>query len=54
VTPSCYAHMTHMLMTLAHGKVAVCLEVSTTVYLNLINAEQIRVVTILDQFLSLP
>ncbi|GIC90184.1 histone deacetylase hdaA [Aspergillus udagawae] len=26
VTPSCYAHMTHMLMTLAHGKVAVCLE----------------------------
>ncbi|OJJ56588.1 hypothetical protein ASPSYDRAFT_134468 [Aspergillus sydowii CBS 593.65] len=26
VTPACYAHMTHMLMTLAHGKVAVCLE----------------------------
>ncbi|GLA43077.1 histone deacetylase hda1 [Aspergillus niger] len=26
VTPSCYAHMTHMLMTLANGKVAVCLE----------------------------
>jgi histone deacetylase 6 len=27
VTPACYAHMTHMLMTLASGKVAVCLEV---------------------------
>ncbi|KAI0485394.1 histone deacetylase [Xylaria cf. heliscus] len=26
VTPSCYAHMTHMLMSLASGKVAVCLE----------------------------
>ncbi|KAL3476461.1 hypothetical protein BJX99DRAFT_227752 [Aspergillus californicus] len=26
VTPACYAHMTHMLMTLASGKVAVCLE----------------------------
>ncbi|KKK18747.1 hypothetical protein P175DRAFT_0532574 [Aspergillus ochraceoroseus IBT 24754] len=26
VTPACYAHMTHMLMKLAHGKVAVCLE----------------------------
>ncbi|KAI9042059.1 histone deacetylase hdaA [Aspergillus affinis] len=26
VTPSCYAHMTHMLMTLANGKVSVCLE----------------------------
>ncbi|OJJ32761.1 hypothetical protein ASPWEDRAFT_42791 [Aspergillus wentii DTO 134E9] len=26
VTPACYAHMTHMLMTLAKGKVAVCLE----------------------------
>ncbi|KAK3372787.1 histone deacetylase A-like protein [Lasiosphaeria ovina] len=26
VTPSCYAHMTHMLMSLANGKVAVCLE----------------------------
>jgi histone deacetylase 6 len=26
VTPACYAHMTHMLMTLAEGKVAVCLE----------------------------
>ena len=26
VTPPCYAHMTHMLMSLAHGKVAVCLE----------------------------
>lgn len=28
VSPSCYAQMTHMLMTLANGKVAVCLEVS--------------------------
>lgn len=28
VTPACYSHMTHMLMTLANGKVAVCLEVS--------------------------
>ena len=27
VTPACYSHMTHMLMTLANGKVAVCLEV---------------------------
>lgn len=27
VTPSCYAHMTHMLMGLANGKVSVCLEV---------------------------
>ncbi len=27
VSPACYAHMTHMLMTLAGGKVAVCLEV---------------------------
>ncbi|KAH7311734.1 histone deacetylase [Stachybotrys elegans] len=26
VTPTCYAHMTHMLMSLASGKVAVCLE----------------------------
>lgn len=26
VTPNCYAHMTHMLMGLAGGKVAVCLE----------------------------
>lgn len=26
VTPACYAHMTHMLMSLAEGKVAVCLE----------------------------
>lgn len=26
VTPDCYAHMTHMLMSLASGKVAVCLE----------------------------
>jgi histone deacetylase 6 len=26
VTPACYAHMTHMLMRLANGKVAVCLE----------------------------
>ncbi|CAJ2510707.1 Uu.00g063320.m01.CDS01 [Anthostomella pinea] len=26
VTPDCYAHMTHMLMSLAGGKVAVCLE----------------------------
>ncbi|KAF7509230.1 hypothetical protein GJ744_008290 [Endocarpon pusillum] len=26
VSPACYAHMTHMLMTLAGGKVAVCLE----------------------------
>ncbi|TGO61502.1 hypothetical protein BOTNAR_0128g00100 [Botryotinia narcissicola] len=26
VTPACYSHMTHMLMSLADGKVAVCLE----------------------------
>lgn len=26
VTPPCYAHMTHMLMSLAEGRVAVCLE----------------------------
>ena len=26
VTPACYAHMTHMLMSLAEGKLAVCLE----------------------------
>ncbi|KAF5011475.1 hypothetical protein FDECE_2394 [Fusarium decemcellulare] len=26
VSPSCYAHMTHMLMSLADGKVSVCLE----------------------------
>ncbi len=26
VTPECYAHMTHMLMSLANGKVAACLE----------------------------
>ncbi|KYK54228.1 Histone deacetylase superfamily [Drechmeria coniospora] len=26
VTPACYAHMTHMLMSLSDGKVAVCLE----------------------------
>jgi histone deacetylase 6 len=26
VSPACYAHMTHMLMQLAHGKIAVCLE----------------------------
>jgi len=28
VTPAGYAHMTHMLMSLADGKVVVCLEVS--------------------------
>ncbi len=27
VSPACYAHMTHMLMSLAKGKVVVCLEV---------------------------
>lgn len=27
VSPACYAHMTSMLMHLAHGKIAVCLEV---------------------------
>lgn len=27
VTPTCYAHMTHMLMSLAEGKLVVCLEV---------------------------
>lgn len=27
VTPACYAHMTHMLMSLAEGKVVCCLEV---------------------------
>lgn len=26
VSPACYAQMTHMLMTLSHGKLAVCLE----------------------------
>jgi histone deacetylase 6 len=26
VSPECYSHMTHMLMSLANGKVAVCLE----------------------------
>ncbi|KAL9033688.1 MAG: hypothetical protein Q9180_005813, partial [Flavoplaca navasiana] len=26
VTPTCYAHMTHMLMSLANGKLVVCLE----------------------------
>ncbi|RKF63027.1 Histone deacetylase clr3 [Erysiphe neolycopersici] len=26
VTPACYSHMTHMLMSLANGKLAVCLE----------------------------
>lgn len=26
VTPECYSHMTHMLMSLANGRVAVCLE----------------------------
>ena len=28
VTPACYAHMTHMLMSLADGKLVVVLEVS--------------------------
>ena len=27
VTPACYAHMTHMLMSLAEGKIVCCLEV---------------------------
>lgn len=27
VTPECYAHMTHMLMSLAGGKIVACLEV---------------------------
>lgn len=27
VTPACYAHMTSMLSHLAHGKIAICLEV---------------------------
>ena len=31
VTPACYAHMTHALMTLAGGKVVVCLEVGLVV-----------------------
>lgn len=26
VTPACYAHMTHMLMSLANGKISICLE----------------------------
>lgn len=29
VSPPCYAHMTHMLMSLAGGKIAVCLEVAS-------------------------
>lgn len=28
VSPACYAHMTYMLMSLAGGKVVVCLEAS--------------------------
>lgn len=28
VTPECYAYMTHLLMSLAGGKVVVCLEVT--------------------------
>jgi len=31
VTPTCYAHMTHMLMPLADGRLVVCLEVCTLV-----------------------
>jgi histone deacetylase 6 len=30
VSPPCYAHMTHMLMSLAGGKIAVCLEVDSS------------------------
>ena len=30
VTPACYAQMTHMLMSLAQGKLVVCLEVRLT------------------------
>ena len=34
VSPACYAHMTHMLMSVAGGKLVVCLEVSYPEYLN--------------------
>ena len=46
VTPDCYAHMTHMLMSLAEGKVVACLEVktSTCLYANR-SDENGRVVT---------
>lgn len=33
VTPTCYAHMTHMLSPLAGGKLVVCLEVSQSLIL---------------------
>ena len=32
VTPACYAHMTHMLMSLAGGRVVACLEVISYLY----------------------
>lgn len=35
VTPACYGHLTHMLMSLADGKVVVCLEVSICVHIKL-------------------
>lgn len=41
VSPACYAHMTHMLMTLAHGKVAVCLEVMSSCSVDVGQAKQI-------------
>lgn len=45
VTPTCYAHMTHMLSPLAGGKLVVCLEVSQSLILkrlNILTSEQGR------------
>jgi acetoin utilization deacetylase AcuC-like enzyme len=49
VTPPCYAHMTHMLMTLAGGKVAVCLEVSSACLYKRSDLRETRADIISDQ-----
>ena len=54
VTPAGYAHMTHMLMCLAEGKVVVCLEVSWVQPLHprVMSDFRCRVDTIFNRFQS--
>lgn len=53
VTPSCYAHMTHMLMSLANGKVSVCLEVCNFSMIRFVSSDHDRAGTISDPSPSL-
>lgn len=53
VTPSCYAHMTHMLMSVANGKMSVCLEVCTLSMIRFVLSDNDRAGTISDPSPSL-